>query len=168
MDKIARLCVASSPDLINWKKHGLAFQEGKYRDLWSKSGAIVCELRKGEIIMRKVKDKYWMYWGDTDLFLAHSDDGIYWTPVEDKKRNLLPVMQPRAGFFDSRLVEPGPFALWRKNGILLLYNSANSASSGDKSLAADTYSVGQALFSPSKPEQLVARANGHFDAGASL
>ncbi len=160
--KIARLCVASSSDLVNWKKHGLAFQDGKYRDLWSKSGAIVSELKKGEIIMRKVGDKYWMYWGDTDLFLATSEDGIYWTPMEDKKRNLLPVMQPRAGFFDSRLVEPGPFALWRKTGILLLYNSANSASSGDKSMAADTYSVGQALFSPKKPEQLVARANRHF------
>jgi len=159
---IARLCVASSSDLVNWKKHGLAFQDGKYRDLWSKSGAIVSELRKGEIIMRKVQDKYWMYWGDTDLFIATSRDGIYWTPVEDKRRNIIPVMQPRAGFFDSRLVEPGPFALWRKTGILLLYNSANSASSGDKSMAADTYSVGQALFSPREPEELVARANRNF------
>ncbi len=160
--KIARLCVASSPDLVNWKKHGLAFQDGKYRDLWSKSGAIVSELRKDEIVMRKVDDKYWMYWGDTDIFLATSDDGIYWTPVENRKGDLQPVLQPRAGFFDSRLVEPGPFALWRKTGILLLYNSANSASNGDKSLAADTYSVGQALFSPVKPDVLAARANGYF------
>ena len=160
--KVARLCVASSPDLVKWEKHGLAFQNSKYRDLWSKSGAIVSELRKGAIIARQVKGKYWMYWGDTDLFLAHSEDGLHWTPLEDKKRQLVPVLQPRAGFFDSRLVEPGPFALWRKNGILLLYNSANSASSGDKSLAADTYSVGQALFLPSRPEQLAARANGYF------
>ena len=160
--KIARLCVASSPDLIAWKKHGLAFNDTRYRDLWSKSGAIVSELIKGEIIARKVKGKYWMYWGDTDLFLASSDDGIYWQPLENKKNKLLPVMQPRATFFDSRLVEPGPFALWRKNGILLLYNSANSASSGDKSLAADTYSVGQALFSPVKPEQLIGRAKGYL------
>lgn len=37
---IARLCVASSTVLVNWKKHGLAFQDGKYRDLWSKSGPL--------------------------------------------------------------------------------------------------------------------------------
>ncbi len=159
---IARLCVATSTDLLTWKKTGLAFNDKKYRDLWSKSGAIVSELRKGEIIARKIKGKYWMYWGDTDLFLASSDDGIYWQPLEDKKHTLVAVMQPRANFFDSRLVEPGPFALWRKNGILLIYNSSNSASNGDKSLAADTYSVGQALFAPNKPEQLIARANGYF------
>ncbi len=159
---IARLCLASSSDLVTWKKHGLAFSDSKYRDLWSKSGAIVSELVKGEIVARKVKGKYWMYWGDTDLFLASSDDGIYWQPLEDKKQKIVPVMQPRANFFDSRLVEPGPFALWRKDGILLLYNSSNSASSGDKSLAADSYSVGQALFSPVKPQQLIARAKGHF------
>ena len=163
--KIARLAVASSPDLVNWKKHGLAFQDSKYRDLWSKSGAIVSELKKGEIVMHKVDKKYWMYWGDRDMYLATSEDGIYWTPMEDKKGKITPVLQPRAGFFDSRLVEPGPFALWRKNGILMIYNGGNvlsGVSGGDKSLAAGTYSVGQALFYPNKPEKLAARSNGYF------
>jgi len=155
----ARLCVASSRDLMSWKKHGLAFQSKKYRDLWSKSGAIVCEQEKSEIIARKVKGRYRMYWGDTDIFMATSDDLLVWEPVEDRKDQLVRALMPRAGYFDSRLVEPGPFALLRREGILLLYNSANSASSGDKSLAADTYSVGQALFSKSDPDQLIARSN---------
>lgn len=160
--KIARLCVASSTDLMTWKKHGLAFGVEKYRDLWSKSGAVACELVGSEIVARKIKGKYRMYWGDTDIFLATSDDLIRWTPVEDKKGKLVSVLKPRSGHFDSRLVEPGPFALIRKEGILLLYNSANSAEKGDKSLPDMTYAVGQALFSASKPEKLIGRAKNHF------
>ena len=160
--KTARLCVASSSDLLSWKKHGLAFTDKKYRDLWSKSGAIVCERRGNDVVASKVKGKYYMYWGDTDIFLATSDDLIVWTPLTGKKGKLKPVMKPRAGYFDSRLVEPGPFALKRKEGILLIYNSANSASNGDKSLAQDTYAVGQAIFSSNAPDQLRARSNRHF------
>lgn len=156
----ARLCVASSFDLLSWKKHGLAFSDPSYRDQWSKSGAIVCELKKnGEVTARKIKGKYWMYWGDTDLFMATSNDLLAWEPLVDKKGKRLRVLLPRPGYFDSRLVEPGPFALLRRDGILLLYNSANSASNGDKGLAADTYSVGQALFSKSNPKKLLARAS---------
>lgn len=156
---IARLCIATSKDLIHWDKHGLAFPEFKYRKQWSKSGAIVCEQKDEKMVARKVGGKYWMFWGDTDMFIASSEDLISWKPLEDKHGNLVRVMQPRAGMFDSRLVEPGPFALWRKSGILLVYNSSNSAADGDKSLAADVYSAGQALFSPSHPEKLIARAN---------
>lgn len=157
--KTARLCVASSRNLVMWKKHGLAFGSGKYRDTWSKSGAVVCELVGSEVVARKIKGKYYMYWGDTDIFLATSDDLISWKPVTDKKGKLVSVLKPRPGFFDSKLVEPGPFALLRKEGILLLYNSANDAGTGDKSLPDMTYAVGQALFSDSKPEKLAARAD---------
>lgn len=160
--KTARLCVASSGDLVTWKKHGLAFQQAKYRDLWSKSGAIVCEQNGSNIVAKKIKGKYYMYWGDTDLFLATSTDLVDWTPVVDKKKNLVSVLKPRSGFFDSKLVEPGPFALARPEGILLLYNSANDAATGDKSLPDMTYAVGQALFSAEKPEKLAARSDHHF------
>jgi beta-1,2-mannosidase len=157
----ARLCVTTSVDLLVWEKRGLAFSAKKYRDTWSKSGAIVCELVNGEIVARKIGGKYWMYWGDTDIFMATSEDMISWKPVE-RKGDLVRALSPRPGFFDSRLVEPGPFALLRKEGILLLYNSANSASNGDKTLSADTYSVGQALFSAKKPGELRARSNQNF------
>lgn len=157
--KYARLCLASSRDLVHWEKHGLVLKHRKYRNFWSKSGAIVCERKGDQVIAKKIKGKYWMYWGDTDLFIATSEDLISWRPVEDKKGKLKRVMMPRPGLFDSRLVEPGPFALVRKEGILLLYNSANSASSGDKSLGADAYSVGQALFSAKDPALLVARSD---------
>jgi predicted GH43/DUF377 family glycosyl hydrolase len=100
-----------------------------------------------------------MYWGDTDIFMATSDDLIHWTPVLDKKGKLVAALKPRPGSFDSKLVEPGPFALLRPEGILLLYNSANDAATGDKSLPDMTYAVGQALFSDGKPDKLIARAD---------
>jgi predicted GH43/DUF377 family glycosyl hydrolase len=155
----ARLCIASSSDLVTWQKHGLAFSAGAYRDRWSKSGAIVCELVGEEVVARKVKGKYRMYWGDTDIFTAVSDDLITWQPVTNKKGNLVSALEPRAGFFDSKLVEPGPFALIQKEGILLPYNSANHAATGDASLPDMTYAVGQALFSGNKPDKLLARSD---------
>ncbi len=157
--KTARLCLASSRDLMNWEKHGVVLTDKKYHDYWSKSGAIVCKRDGNQIVAKKIKGKYWMYWGDTDLFMASSDDLVSWQPLEDKKGKPTRVMMPRPGLFDSRLVEPGPFALIKKDGIVLLYNSANSASSGDKTLGADAYSVGQALFSAKKPWQLLARSD---------
>jgi predicted GH43/DUF377 family glycosyl hydrolase len=160
--KTARLCVATSKDLLTWKKHGLAFGAEKYRDVWSKSGAIVCEQVGNDIVAKKINGKYWMYWGDTDIFLATSNDLISWKPMEGKKGRLISALKPRSGFFDSKLVEPGPFALLRPEGILLIYNSANDAATGDKNLQDMTYAVGQALFSAEKPEKLVARADRHF------
>ncbi|HSB92903.1 MAG TPA: hypothetical protein VLC28_07290, partial [Flavitalea sp.] len=77
----ARLMVASSPDLINWTKYGPAFS-GRYRDVWSKSGSIVSEyLPNGKIVAKKINDKYWMYWGDVNIWAASSPDLINWTPI---------------------------------------------------------------------------------------
>lgn len=157
--KVARLCIATSRDLLGWDKQGVVLRDRKYRDFWSKSGAIVCKKDGKEIIAQKIKGKYWMYWGDTDLFMAYSEDLISWKPYEDKEGNLVRVMMPRSGWFDSRLVEPGPFALMQKDGILLLYNCANSASSGDKTIGADVYSIGQVLFSSIRPWDIRARSN---------
>jgi predicted GH43/DUF377 family glycosyl hydrolase len=158
----ARLCVASSRDLVKWQKHGLVLTDNKFRDTWSKSGAIVVEQKKENITAKKVNGKYWMYFGDTDIFLATSDDLIVWTPMLDKKGELMPVMEPRKDKFDSQLVEPGPFALLTKHGILLLYNSANDGKKGDKSLPDMNYAVGQALFSSKDPAELRARSDRYF------
>jgi predicted GH43/DUF377 family glycosyl hydrolase len=157
---VARLCVASSRDLLHWEKHGLAFDSKKYRDVWSKSGAIVCALNeRNEPVARKINGKYWMYWGDTDIFLASSSDLLDWKPLENKADELVRALSPRPGFFDSRLVEPGPFALWTTKGILLLYNSSNDATVGNLQLPDRTYSVGQAFFDAKNPEKMLARAN---------
>jgi predicted GH43/DUF377 family glycosyl hydrolase len=161
--RTARLCLASSKDLVNWTKQGLVLGNGKYKDTWSKSGAIVSRLLDGRIVASKIRDKYWMYFGDTDLFLASSDDLIHWTVVEnDENKKMISVLQPRPGYFDSRLVEPGPYALLRGEGILLIYNSSNALSNNDPGLPAFTYSAGQALFDREYPFKLIGRLDNYF------
>lgn len=161
--KVARLCLATSMDLKHWTKHGLVLTGEKYRDYWSKSGAIVSELRGGKIVAVKVNGRYWMYFGDTDLYMATSDDLIHWTPVESTESNkLIPVLCPRPGYFDSRLVEPGPFALLTRDGILLIYNSSNAADHNDPALPKFAYSGGQALFDRNKPYRLIGRLDENF------
>jgi predicted GH43/DUF377 family glycosyl hydrolase len=161
----ARLLIASSPDLLHWKKHGVAFHDfsnGKYLNTWSKSGAIICKYENGKAIASRVNGKYWMYWGDTDIFLANSDDLIHWIPVEDSSGQLWKVFGPRPGKFDSDLVEPGPPAMITSDGILLIYNSRNVPSKGDTSLAEGTYTPSQILFDPNDPSRVTKRMETYF------
>ena len=131
----ARLALASSKGhLYNWEKHGILFPQLE----WSKAGAILPE---------PINGKYWMYFGDTDVWAAHSEDLISWTMVEE------PVLRRRPGQFDSRVVEPGPSPLLTDEGILLLYNGA------DDDLV---YRSGQALFDASDPTALIARSDTPF------
>ncbi len=157
---VARLCLASSVDLLNWTKHGLVFQ-GKYIDHWSKSGAIVGKQKGNNVIAEKINGKYWMYFGDTDLFMATSDDLIHWQPVEEDGK-LKSVLKPRKGYFDSRLVESGPYALATEKGILLLYNGMNSDTAGDADIPKGAYCSGQALFSLTNPTMLIDRLDHYF------
>jgi len=157
---LARLCLATSPDLEHWTKQGLVFT-GKYTDTWSKSGAIVARQSGERMIAEKINGKYWMYWGDTDLFLASSDDLIHWQAVEQEGK-LTSVLKPRAGYFDSRLVESGPYAMLTEKGILLLYNGMNQDTGGDSTLAAGAYCAGQALFDPKDPAHLINRLEKNF------
>lgn len=159
----ARLCLASSDDLLKWEKHGPVLGDAKYSDYWSKSGAIVCELKDGLIVAVKINGKYWMYFGDTDLFMAVSDDLTTWKPlVNDQTKKLISVLQPRPGYFDSRLVEPGPYALLQDKGILLIYNGSNSHIFNDTTLPVHAYAAGQALFDREKPYRLIDRMTTYF------
>ncbi len=130
----ARLALASSPDLRAWTRHGPVFPERG----WTKSGAILAT---------PIDGKYWMYFGDTNLWAAYSTDRVHWTAVEE------PVLRPRPGRFDGRLVEPGPPPILTDEGILLLYNGADEAL---------VYAAGQALFDPADPTRLLARSEAPF------
>ncbi|UXE65996.1 MAG: glycosidase [Chryseotalea sp. WA131a] len=158
--KVARLCVASSTNLVKWIKHGLVLQ-GKYVDSWSKSGAIVAKQVGEKIVAKKINGKYWMYFGDTDLFLATSDDLIRWQPIEENN-TLKSVLQPRKGYFDSRLVESGPYALLTEKGIVLIYNGMNLDVGGDSTIAKGAYCAGQALFDANDPSKLIDRLEKNF------
>jgi predicted GH43/DUF377 family glycosyl hydrolase len=159
--KVARLLLATSPDLINWTKHGVVLK-GKYKDSWSKSGAIIARQDGSRIIAHRINGKYWMYFGDTDLFMASSDDLIHWEPVEENGK-LKSVLRPRPGYFDSRLVESGPYALVKDKGVVLIYNSMNLDSTGrDPGIEKGAYCAGQALFDAGDPTKLIGRLEKNF------
>jgi predicted GH43/DUF377 family glycosyl hydrolase len=166
--KTARLCVATSPDLRTWQKHGLAFRKaggGRYNDLWSKSGAILCAQQGGRVVATRVNGTYWMYWGDTHIYAATSPDLTDWTPVTDAAGKLRPVFGPRPSHFDSRLVEPGPFALLNGSGILLVYNSMNLGKDSVgyyPDLPPGTYTAGQILLDAQNPTRVLDRTGTYF------
>jgi predicted GH43/DUF377 family glycosyl hydrolase len=174
------MAVATSTDLFHWEKRGLTFN-GKYREFWSKAGAIVCRREGEKLIATRINGKYWMYWGESEIYTATSDDLIHWDPVEMEvgankraklenglwtdgewirgRNELKPVLAPRKGRFDSVLVEPGPAAILRDEGILLIYNGCNA---DDPNLPSGAYSVGQALFDSADPTTVIGRTTQPF------
>ncbi len=158
--KIARLCIASSKDLLHWQKHGLVFGDDKYKDSWSKSGAIVCEKKNGKLIAVKINNKYWMYYGE-GIMLANSDDLIHWKMLEDEKGQPLTVIHKRTGtsLFDNGLVEAGPPPILTKHGILVIYNGARMKTSGE---GIEMYSGGQALMDKNDPSKMLYQLNVPF------
>ncbi len=160
--KTARLCLASSVDLVNWEKHGLVLGEEKYRDTWSKSGAIVCRRRGDKLLAAKINGKYWMYWGDTNCYAATSEDLIHWSPLETEKDSLKVIFGPRPGKFDSRIVEPGPAPILTDKGIVFIYNGSNLSLRDEPNLPPRSYSSGQILLDPKDPTKVLARLDKPF------
>lgn len=163
---LARLSVASSEDLRHWTKEGPAFEEannGKFLDVWSKSGSMVTELVNGRLIAKKINGRYLMYWGELFVNLATSANGTDWEPMLDESGELLHVFEPSLLEFDSHLVEPGPPALFTENGILLLYNGKNLSGEGSSSSFPEgTYCGGQVLFDKNHPEKVLDRLEEPF------
>lgn len=185
--KVALLCCAESTDLVHWKKHGPIFKDamnGKYKNLWSKSGAVVCRQEGDHFYPVKLKETYWMYWGESDIYAATSDDLIHWTPVEfladgadpshsfsqhdsrckdndEVARVLLPIIRPRVGNYDEFLCEPGPQAILTDAGIVLIYNGKGN--NPERLGGHDTmYQGGQLLIDPENPTCLIARTTRPF------
>ena len=55
--KVARLSIAVSKDLIHWEKKGPAFAKaynGKFLDIWSKSGSIITKMEGNRIVAAKI------------------------------------------------------------------------------------------------------------------
>lgn len=147
----AQLCLATSSDLIHWKRLGviLPAYKGAWNTQWTKSGAIVPE---------KIHGKWWMYYlgtkKDSDgkmrdhMGLASSPDLLHWSDATSQ-----PVLDRRPDAFDSRVMEPGPAPFITDGGILLLYNGANENL---------VYSPGWVLFDKNDPTRVLARADQPF------
>ena len=171
--RTARLCVAASRDLLHWEKHGPAFASalgGKYARVWSKSGSIAVRPDGERMVAAKIGGRYWMYWGEDDIYCATSENLLDWTPLEHAPSRsdaggpgaaggLLDVLRPRRGRFDSVLVEPGPPAIVGEGGILLIYNGKNSGREGDPALSDGAYAAGWAVFDPRDPTSLRERCD---------
>jgi len=164
--KIARLAVATSKDLTHWLKSGPAFQRafgGKFAGTWSKSGSVLTELDHGHLVMAKVHGHYWMYWGEGTIYGATSDNLTDWTPFVDDRRELVPIVKTRKGYFDSDLAECGPPAVKTDRGILLLYNGKNASNdSRDPRYPSAAYCAGQVLFDAERPEVIKERLDTPF------
>lgn len=162
---VPRLAIATSRDLVHWTKHGPAFaaaDSGRFRNLESKSGAILSRVAGDRIVATKVNGKYWMYFDVPDIHIATSDDLVRWTPLDDANGKLVKVLSPRPGYFDSWLVEAGPPALLTAHGIVVLYNAGNSGRYGEPGLPQRMYTGGQALFDARNPLKLIARSSEPF------
>jgi len=160
-----RLAVATSQDLKNWTKHGPLFQQfkkGKYHNMETKSGAIVTEFKDNKLVAAKINGRYWMYFGVPYIWLASSTDLINWEPLENHEENLVPVLSPRPGYFDSWLVEAGPPPVITSDGIVVMYNAGNSRQIGVPDLANRMYTGGQALFDIEMPWKLLDRSDRPF------
>jgi predicted GH43/DUF377 family glycosyl hydrolase len=151
--KVARLSIATSPDLKHWQKRGPALA-GRFDKDWSKSGSIVTRRVGEHLEVAKIHGRYWMYFRDGKFEVASSTDLIHWTEEASGTQ----VLSPRRGAFDSGLCEPGPPALLTPNGVVLLYNGVNATKNGDPSLRAGQFSAGEALFSADDPAKLVDRS----------
>jgi beta-1,2-mannosidase len=142
--KDAQLCLATSKDLMHWKRLGviLPAYKGKWNVGWTKSGAIVPE---------KIDGKYWMYFLGTSADktdqtgLAYSTDLIHWTEALGT-----PALPVRPGKFDSRVAEPGPAPILTNDRIVLIYNGAD-----DKLI----YRTGVAIFDRKDPRHLLMRSS---------
>lgn len=152
--RAARLCLATSCDLEHWHRHGemltnwdfkkaggfivdwdSAQKTGEAKKLWSKSGGIFPE---------KINGKFWMLFGDRNIWFATSVDGIKW------QADLIPFLKPRKDNFDNIHIEMGPPPIKTKKGWLVLYHGINEKR---------TYQLGFALLDLRKPEKILFRAD---------
>lgn len=144
-NKTARLCLATSTDLLNWKKYPPLFPN--YQDIhfddslipytrynYTKSGAIVTEPTSDGL--------YHMYFGDAHIYHATSYDLLNWTALPSEEFFAAPDRP-----WEDLLIEPGPAPIKTRNGKwLLIYNGASRGHGG---YGDRQYSTGQMLIDPS-------------------
>jgi predicted GH43/DUF377 family glycosyl hydrolase len=165
-NKVPRIGVAISKDLITWQKHGSIFKTaygGRFYDMASKSASIITKLVKGKVVIATINSKYWIYWGEHSVHAATSTDLVNWEPLLDESGELKKLITTRKGYFDSDLTECGPPAIMTDKGILLLYNGKNRSDvERDTNYTANSYCAGQVIFDLNDPTKATGRLDKPF------
>ncbi len=160
---VARLSVAFSGDLLKWEKKGPAFARaynGKFLDRWTKSGSMVTKMIGDKQVLAKIDDKYWMYWGESFINLAWSENLYDWYPAVDEEGELKAVVETRDNMFDSNLTECGPPAIITDQGVVLFYNGKNAEDeTAADELPEGMYSVGKVVFDENDMEKVISRSD---------
>lgn len=140
--KNPRLCLATSTDLVHWKKYGPLYP-GWDEVETTKSGrrAIRRDATKAAAVfpVRDSRGKYNMLWGESFIYRAESDDLLNWKsyPFEE-------WFATGVHLWENRLLEPGPSPIQTKDGKwILIYNAATLGGGKYKN---NQYSIGQMLI----------------------
>ena len=141
---VSNICLATSKDLLHWKKHGpvLETRQGTWDSGQLKAGVIVPEKIDGSYLMYFMGEaRPWV----SAIGIACSDDLYHWEePLHQ------PILLPRDGFFDSQGIEPGPNPIITDEGILLIYNGW-----GEDCI----YKTGGVLLSKENPTNVLKRTD---------
>ncbi len=132
-----QLCVATSHDLIAWRKHGRAFSESDHISTSEAfgNGNIASAVHEATMRAVKIKGKYWMYWHMVNVYAATSDDLIHWKPLQNFNGSYKPVMTENADMNASTYYTAGPAAIVSEEGIQLLHNQHIRTTYGDSLMA---------------------------------
>ena len=134
----SNVSLATSKDLVTWKKHGIIIKNFK-------AGALYAEKINGKYIMY-VKGAGYNKNISLNIYLAQSDNLKKWTV--DKT----PVLRPRKNSFDNLLVEPGPAPLLIKEKLVLIHNTSDKNIVYRPSLAIlDKNNPGKIIYRTKKP-----------------
>jgi predicted GH43/DUF377 family glycosyl hydrolase len=118
-----------------------------YPGHWTRLGKVFPSLsftKSGAMLIRD-KPPHFLYWGDTNIHLATSDDLTNWTNVN------MSFITTRPTFFDSVLVEAGPLPLPLSDGnYVFFHNSANTTH--------NCYHPGYVILSGADPSVILQRS----------
>lgn len=122
--------LATSKDLIHWKKQGI----------------ILKDIKAAAIFPKKINKEYIMVVGGKKIHIARSTDLINWDL--DKK----PILDIRRGKFDNKYVEVGPAPFEFKGRLILFFNTTNQDFAFHPSLAIlDKNNPRKILYRADKP-----------------
>ena len=107
--------------------------------------------KSGAALLRKDGTSY-LYWGDTNITIAKSNNGINWTDIST-------FITTRSNNFDSNLVEAGPPPVLLSDGnYLFIYNSARAGYPSIKPGWDLQYNIGFVILNGTNPTQILQRA----------